>query len=153
MDGELKPLLSEEEVYNLCVRRGTINEEERKLINHHVLVTHKILSGLPFPKKLRHVADYAVAHHENIDGSGYPFGLKGDEIPLQSKIIALADVFEALTADRPHRKGKILSEALEIMEFMVKDKHIDKDLYKFFIREKIYAAYAKKELTPQQIDI
>lgn len=153
VDGELKPLLSEEEVYNLCVRRGTINEEERKLINHHVLVTHKILSGLPFPKKLRHVADYAVAHHENIDGSGYPFGLKGDEIPLQSKIIALADVFEALTADRPHRKGKILSEALEIMEFMVKDKHIDKDLYKFFIREKIYAAYAKKELTPQQIDI
>jgi response regulator RpfG family c-di-GMP phosphodiesterase len=153
VDGEIRPLLSEEEVYNLCVRRGTINEEERNLINNHALVTHKMLAGLPFPKKLRHVADYAVAHHENIDGSGYPFGLKGDEIPLQSRIIAIADAFEALTTDRPYRKGKTLSEALRIMELMVKDKHIDKDLFEFFIKEKIYADYAKRELMPQQVDI
>ncbi len=111
VDGEIRPLLSEEEVYNLCVRRGTLNEDERNLINNHTLVTHKILAGLPFPKKLRNVADYAVSHHENIDGSGYPFRLQGDEIPLQSRIIAIADVFEALTADRSYRKGKTLSEA------------------------------------------
>ena len=154
INGEIRPLLSEEEVYNLCVRRGTLNEEERNLINNHALVTHKILAGLPFPKKMRHVADYAAAHHENIDGSGYPFGLKGDEIPLQSRIIAIADVFEALTAkDRPYRKGKTLSEALRIMELMVKDKHIDKDLFEFFIKEKIYADYAKREMMPQQVDI
>ncbi|MGA2781873.1 MAG: HD domain-containing phosphohydrolase [Smithella sp.] len=153
MDGEIRPLLSEEEVYNLCVRRGTLNEDERNLINNHALVTHRILAGLPFPKKLRNVADYAVAHHENIDGSGYPFRLKGDEIPLQSRIIAIADVFEALTADRPYRKGKTLSEALRIMELMVKDRHIDKDLFEFFIKEKIYVNYAKRELMPQQIDI
>jgi HD-GYP domain-containing protein (c-di-GMP phosphodiesterase class II) len=103
---------------------------------------------------MRHVAAYAAAHHENIDGSGYPFGLKGDEIPLQSRIIAIVDIFEALTAkDRPYKKGKTLSEALRIMEFMVKDNHIDKDLFEFFTKEKIYADYAKRELTPQQIDI
>ena len=154
LDGESRPLLSEEEVYNLCVRRGTLNEEERNIINNHALVTHKILSGLPFPKKLRHVGDYASAHHENIDGSGYPFGLKGDESPLQSRIIAIADVFEALTAkDRPHRKAKTLSEAFSIMETMVRDNHIDKDLFEFFVKEKIYANYAKRELTLQQIDV
>ena len=136
------------------MRRGTLNEEERNIINNHALVTHKILSGLPFPKKLRHVGDYASAHHENIDGSGYPFGLKGDEIPLQSRIIAIADVFEALTAkDRPHRKAMTLSEAFNIMESMVKDNHIDKDLFEFFIKEKIYADYAKRELTPQQMNV
>ena len=154
VDGEIRPLLSEDEVYNLCVRRGTLNKEERNLINNHALVTHKILAGLPFPKKLRHVADYAAAHHENIDGSGYPFGLKGDEIPLQSRIIAIADVFEALTAkDRAYRKGKTLSEALRIMELIVKDNQIDKDLFEFFIKDKIYADYAKRELMPQQVDI
>ena len=154
MDGEIRPLLSEEEVYNLCVRRGTLTEEERTIINNHVLVTHKILAGLPFPKKMRHVADYAAAHHENIDGSGCPFGLKGDEIPFQARIITIADIFEALTAkDRPYRQGKTLSEALRIMELMVKDNHIDKDLFEFFVKEKIYADYVKRELTPQQIDI
>ena len=153
-DGQTRPLLSEEEVYNLCVRRGTLTEEERNIINNHVLVTHKILTGLPFPKKLRHVADYAAAHHEKIDGTGHPFGLKGDELPLQSRIIAIVDVFEALTAkDRPYKKGKTLSEALKIMEFMVKDNYIDKDLFEFFIEEKIYADYAKRDLMPQQIDV
>jgi len=153
VNGESKPLLSEDEVYNLCVRRGTINDEERRLINNHALLTHKILSGLPFPKKLCHVADYAAAHHENLDGSGYPFGLQGDEIPLQSRIIAVADVFEALTNDRPYRKGKTLSEALKMMEIMVRDQHIDPDVYELFVKEKIYARYAKKEMAPQQVDI
>jgi HD-GYP domain-containing protein (c-di-GMP phosphodiesterase class II) len=152
--GETKRLLSDEEVYNLCIRHGTLTEEERNIINNHVLVTKKILSQLPFPKKLRHVADYAAAHHEKIDGTGYPLGLKGDQLSLQSRIIAIADVFEALTAkDRPYKKGKGLAEALKIMESMAKDKHIDTDLYELFIKEKIYDDYAKKELAPQQIDI
>ena len=152
--GETKLLLSDEEVYNLCIRHGTLTEEERNIINNHVLVTQRILSRLPFPKKLRHVADYAAAHHEKIDGTGYPLGLKGKQLSLQSRIIAIADVFEALTAkDRPYKKGKGLAEALKIMESMAKNKHIDADLYELFIKEKIYAEYAKKELAPQQIDI
>jgi HD-GYP domain-containing protein (c-di-GMP phosphodiesterase class II) len=153
-DGQTKLLLSDEEVYNLSITHGTLTEEERNIINNHVLVTQRILSQLPFPKKLRHVADYAAAHHEKIDGTGYPLGLKGEQLSLQSRIIALADIFEALTAkDRPYKKGKSLSEALKIMEDMARNQHIDNDLFELFIKEKIYADYAKKELEPHQIDI
>jgi len=103
---------------------------------------------------MRHVADYAAAHHEKIDGTGYPHGLSDERLSLQSRIIAIADVFEALTAkDRPYKKGKSLSEALKIMQFMVKDRHIDKHLYDFFIEEKIYHEYAARELSPHQIDM
>jgi HD-GYP domain-containing protein (c-di-GMP phosphodiesterase class II) len=148
------PLLSDSEISNLSIRQGTLNDEERKIINNHALVTLKMLSLLPFPKKLRQVAHYAAAHHERIDGTGYPIGLKGEQLSLQSRIIAIADIFEALTAkDRPYKKGKTLAEALKIMKFMVKDKHIDADLYELFIQEKIYSDYAVRELAPQQIDI
>jgi HD-GYP domain-containing protein (c-di-GMP phosphodiesterase class II) len=146
-EGVLQPLLTENEVYNLTIRRGTLTNEEREIINNHAKVTYKMLSRLPFPKKLRRVPDYAAAHHEKMDGTGYPRGLKGEELSLQSRILALADVFEALTAkDRPYRRGMTLSEALKIMSFMVKDGHIDKDLFEFFIKEQIYLDYAKKEL-------
>lgn len=148
------PLLTEDEIYNLSIRRGTLNDEERNIINNHASVTYKMLSKLPFPKKLQKIAEYASAHHEKVDGSGYPLGLKGDQFPLQARIIALADVFEALTAkDRPYKKGKTLSEALKIMHFMVKDQHIDSDLYELFINEQIHIDYARKELETQQIDI
>ncbi len=143
------PLLSEEEVYNLCIRRGTLTDEERNIINNHALVTQKMLSQLPFPKKMRHIADYAAAHHEKIDGTGYPLGLKGDQLSLQSRIIAIADVFEALTAkDRPYKKGKTIAEALKIMDFMVKDNHIDADLFELFVKENVYEDYAKEMLVP-----
>jgi HD-GYP domain-containing protein (c-di-GMP phosphodiesterase class II) len=113
-----------------------------------------MLSGLPFPKKMRHIADYAAAHHEKLDGTGYPLGLKADQLFLQSRIIAIADIFEALTAkDRPYKKGKTVVEALKIMELMVKDQHIDADLFELFIQEEIYEDYAKRELAQQQIDI
>lgn len=152
-DGKQYPLLTENEIYNLIIQRGTLTNEEREIINNHARVTKKMLSQLPFPKKLRNVPLYAGAHHETINGKGYPLGLKGSEIPLQARILALADIFEALTAfDRPYRKGKTLSEALSIMSFMVKDGHIDTDLYDLFIREKIYLDYAQKHLSPEQID-
>jgi HD-GYP domain-containing protein (c-di-GMP phosphodiesterase class II) len=152
-EGGSQPLLKDDEVYNLTIRRGTLTNEEREIINNHARVTYKMLSRLPFPRKLRHVPEYAAAHHEKMDGTGYPLGLKGDELTLQSRILALADVFEALTdKDRPYKKGKTLSEALKIMSFMVKDGHIDKDLFELFIKESIYLDYAKKELAPQQID-
>lgn len=143
-DGRMRPLLSDDEVYNLSIRCGTLNKEERNIINNHALVSHKMLSQLPFPKKMRHVANYAAAHHEKIDGTGYPLRLKGEELSLQSRIIAIADVFEALTAcDRPYKKGKTLKEALEIMEKMAMDNHIDAELYNLFVKEKVYEDYLK----------
>lgn len=148
------PLLTEDEVYNLSIRCGTLNDEERSIINNHAAITYKMLAKMPFPKKLQKIAEYAAAHHEKIDGSGYPLGLKGDQLALQSRIIALADIFEALTTkDRPYKKGQTLSEALKIMEAMVQDQHIDAYLYELFIKEKIYAGYAERELAPQQIDV
>ncbi|MFZ3116270.1 MAG: HD domain-containing phosphohydrolase [Syntrophales bacterium] len=152
-DGQTLPLLTENELDNLTIQRGTLTEAEREIINKHALVTYKMLSKLPFPRQLRNVARYAAAHHEKLDGAGYPFGLKGEEIPLQARIMALADIFEALTAkDRPYRVGKTLAEALKIMSFMAKDGHLDKDLFDLFLKEKIYLDYALNELSPQQID-
>jgi len=148
------PLLTEDEIYNLSIRRGTLNDEERSIINNHAAITYKMLAKLPFPRKFKRIAEYASSHHERVDGSGYPLGLKGDRFPLQSRIIALADIFEALTAkDRPYKKGKTLGEALAIMELMVKDQHIDANIYELFVKEKIYADYAMQELLSQQIDI
>jgi HD-GYP domain-containing protein (c-di-GMP phosphodiesterase class II) len=153
LDGQLHPLILEDEIYNLSIRRGTLNDEERNIINNHAVVTQKILSQLPFPKKMHNVAKFAAAHHEKLDGTGYPQGLKDSQLPIQSRILALADVFEALTAkDRPYKKGKTLSEAMKIMAMMVKDRHIDADLFDLFVKEKIYLEYARRELSTQQID-
>jgi HD-GYP domain-containing protein (c-di-GMP phosphodiesterase class II) len=153
-DGTLKSVLTNDEIRNLSIRNGTLADDERDVINNHSRVTYKMLSQLPFPKKLRHVPDYAAAHHEKLDGSGYPLGLKGDQLALQSRILSLADVFEALTAkDRPYKKGKTLSEAIKIMKFMAKDNHLDSDLLDLFLKKQIYLDYANKELSPQQIDI
>jgi HD-GYP domain-containing protein (c-di-GMP phosphodiesterase class II) len=154
LGGDLLNLLSDDEVYNLSIPLGTLTDKEKEIIKNHVTVTHKMLCQLPFPKKLRHVSHYASSHHERMDGAGYPFGLRGNEIPLQARIIALADVFDALTAkDRPYKKEKTLSEAIKIMGYMVKDNHIDRDLFELFIKERIHLDYARKELTPNQIDM
>ena len=154
LGGDLRNLLSDDEVYNLSIPLGTLTDREKEIVKNHATVTHKMLCQLPFPKKLRNVSYYASSHHERIDGAGYPFGLKGNAIPLQARIIALADVFDALTAkDRPYKKEKTLSEAIKIMGNMVKDNHIDRDLFELFIKERIYLDYARKELTPNQIDM
>jgi hypothetical protein len=153
MDDQWRPLLNDDELKNLSVRHGTLTSEERNIINNHAAVTYKMLSQLPFPRNLRHVADCAAAHHEKMDGTGYPSGLKGEAISLQSRILALADVFEALTAkDRPYKKPITLSQSLNIIGLMVQDGHIDADLFELFVNEQIYVNYARKELTPQQLD-
>ena len=148
---QVLPLLTEDEIYNLSIPYGTLNDEERDIINNHAAVTYKMLSRLPFPGKLKKIAQYASAHHEKLDGSGYPSGLRGEQLSLQSRIIAVADIFEALTAkDRPYKKGHTVEEALKIMEEMVRDRHIDPDLYGLFIKEKIYEEYAKTELVERK---
>ena len=126
---------------------------EKNVINSHAALTYEILSQMPFPKKLRNIPHYASSHHEFMNGTGYPKGLKGDELPLQARILALADIFEALTAkDRPYRKGNTLSGAIKILGFMVRDNLLDSDLFDLFIKEQIYLDYAQKELDPSQID-
>jgi HD-GYP domain-containing protein (c-di-GMP phosphodiesterase class II) len=154
LDGQARPLLSPEEVEKLSVRQGTLTAEERGVIQNHATVTYKMLSQLPFPKKLRRVPEYAAAHHETLNGKGYPRGIDERELSLQSRILALADIFEALTAkDRPYKKGKTLSEAMHILSMMAKDRHIDPDLFDLFTREGIHLDYARRELSPQQIDV
>jgi HD-GYP domain-containing protein (c-di-GMP phosphodiesterase class II) len=151
-DGSGHPLLNEDEVYNLSIPKGTLTEEERNIINNHALMTIKILDKLPWPKKLANVPHIAGAHHEKLDGSGHPLGLSGDQINVQSRIMAVADVFEALSAkDRPYKKPMPMSQAIKILNFMVKDNHVDKNLVDLFINSGLHIEYAKKFLDPSQL--
>jgi HD-GYP domain-containing protein (c-di-GMP phosphodiesterase class II) len=112
-----------------------------------------MLEGLPFPRHLRRVAEYAGGHHEKMDGTGYPRGLKREDMSIPARVMAIADIFEALTAaDRPYKPAKKLSESIKIMGFMVKDQHIDPDLFKLFLSSGVYREYAEKFLQPEQID-
>ncbi|MFA5017497.1 MAG: HD domain-containing phosphohydrolase [Methylobacter sp.] len=148
------PLLTDEEVYNLSIFRGTLTSEERNVINNHINVTISMLEAIKFPKHLQNVVEYAGGHHERMDGKGYPKGLSREEMSIPARAMAIADVFEALTAkDRPYKKGKKLSEALFILKKLKEDKHIDPDLYDAFIKQKIYKKYAEKFLDDVQIDI
>jgi HD-GYP domain-containing protein (c-di-GMP phosphodiesterase class II) len=146
-------LLTENEVYNLSVQRGTLNPEERKIIEDHAVHTINMLSQISFPSSLRNVTEYAAGHHERMDGTGYPRGLKRDQLSIPARMVAIADIFEALTApDRPYRKPGTLSWAIDIMHRMKLDNHIDGDLFDLFLSEKVYLTYAKKHLAANQID-
>ncbi|WP_178113430.1 HD domain-containing phosphohydrolase [Pseudomonas xionganensis] len=141
------------ELYNLGIRRGTLTEEERYIINHHIVQTILMLNRLPFPQHLQNVAEIAGGHHEKMDGTGYPKRLTREQMSLPARMMAIADIFEALTAvDRPYKKGKLLSQSLEIMAGMCKGAHIDAELFALFVQEKIYRRYAERFLGPEQID-
>ncbi|MCL2085907.1 HD domain-containing protein, partial [Candidatus Saccharibacteria bacterium] len=141
------------ELYNLEIRNGTINKEEREKINEHIVVTIDMLKALPFPKELSNVVEYAGAHHERMDGKGYPNALTGAQMSTPAKIMAIADIFEALTAnDRPYKEPKKLSEVLSIMKHMKNSGHIDPDLFEVFIKSKVYMDYADQYVSPEQID-
>jgi HD-GYP domain-containing protein (c-di-GMP phosphodiesterase class II) len=153
MDDEELPLLEENEVYNLCVQRGTLNPEERKIIEDHAEHTLRMLSQIPFPRSLRNVPEYAGSHHERVDGRGYPRGLQREQLSIPARIIAIADIFEALTApDRPYRKGGTLSWAIDIMHRMKQDGHIDGELFDLFLSAGVYHNYSEKYLVAEQID-
>ncbi|HFU73996.1 MAG TPA: amino acid ABC transporter [Helicobacteraceae bacterium] len=141
------------ELYNLCIAKGTLSPEERYKINEHVIMSIKMLEAIPFPKEYTDVVEYAGTHHETLVGTGYPRQLSADDLSIPARIMAIADIFEALTAsDRPYKKAKTLSEAFKIMSFMVKDKHIDADLFELFLRSESYKEYAHIHLRPEQID-
>ena len=141
------------ELHNLVIARGTINEEERYIINHHIVETINMLEQLPFPDNLKRVPEIAGSHHEQINGKGYPLGLKGNEISIEARILSIADIFEALTAsDRPYKSAKSLSQSVAILDFMRQQNHIDSDLFELFLSSGIYLTYARKFLKPEQID-
>ena len=147
------PLLSSEEVELLNIARGTLSSQERKIINDHIVVTIDMLKTLPYPKNLKNVVEIAGGHHERVDGKGYPYGLTIQQLSLRARIMAIADVFEALTAsDRPYKQPKTLSETLKIMGFMAKEGHIDSDLFNVFVHHKVYLDYAVTYLSKVQID-
>ncbi len=146
-------LYNQGEIYNLSISRGTLTAEDRFKINEHMISTIRMLESLPFPEELKNVPRYASTHHETMRGSGYPRKLPGSELSIPERILAVADVFEALTAsDRPYKKAKPISEAIDILHKMVENEHIDRDCFDLFIREGVYLEYAKAYLDEQQLD-
>jgi HD-GYP domain-containing protein (c-di-GMP phosphodiesterase class II) len=151
--GGTSNFLSDDEIRNLTIQRGTLTSEEREIINHHIVSTIKMLEALPWPKHLKNVPEYAGGHHERMDGKGYPRGLTREQMSVQARIMGIADIFEALTAkDRPYKKGKTLSESLQILGQFKLNGHIDPDLFDIFVGKKVYLEYARQFLDPEQLD-
>ena len=150
---EPKLLYNQGELYNLRVGYGTLTEEERFKINQHIVQTEVMLRQLPFPPYLNRVPEIAAGHHEKLDGTGYPKGLHQDQLRPETRMLAIADIFEALTAsDRPYKKGKKLSEAVAILHRMSPRGPIDPDLFALFLSSGVYQAYAQRFMAPAQID-
>ena len=152
--GHTVKFLSENEVYNLTIERGTLTPEERMVINNHIVVTINMLESLQYPKELKRVPEYAGGHHERMDGKGYPKGLTREQMSIPARMMGIADIFEALTSkDRPYKKAKTLSETLHILGKMKLENHIDPDIFDLFVREKVYLRYAEMFLEREQIDL
>jgi len=152
-EGDESNFLSQNEVYNLNIFRGTLTAEEREIINNHIVATIKMLGSLPYPKHLLNVTEFAGGHHEKMDGTGYPNGLTRDEMSVQARMMGIADIFEALTAgDRPYKNAMPMSQSLTILGNMKLENHIDPDLFDVFMWEKVYQRYADKFLTEEQCD-
>ncbi len=139
IDGNLLPLITPEELTCLLITRGTLTDDERKIMEEHVLVTEKMLSKMLFTGKLAPVPQLACMHHEYLNGEGYPYHLESAQIPLEARILAIADIFDALTAgDRPYRKAMLLQEALRVMTGMAKEGKLDQELVELFINRRIW---------------
>ncbi len=151
--GQHQHLLTQSEVENLSIRQGTLNETERNIVRSHVDITIRMLSGLALPRNLKRLPEIAAAHHEHIDGTGYPNQLTGDEMSTPAKMLAVADVFEALTAnDRPYKRSKSLNQAMAILAKMRDDNHIDADIFNLFLESQVWLTYADKYMAPELID-
>ncbi len=151
--GKDAAFLSDDEARNLTIRAGTLTAEERKIINNHIVSTIKMLEALPWPKHLKNVPEYAGGHHERMDGKGYPKGLTREQMSVQARVMGIADIFEALSAkDRPYKKGKTLTESLEILGKFRLNGHIDPDLFDIFVRQKVYQRYADEYMSKDQVD-
>ena len=153
INGEETPLLTDDEVENLMIRRGTLTQGEREIMKRHMDITKNILDILPFPKHLSNVAEYALGHHEKLDGTGYPRGLTKEQMSVPARLMAITDIFEALSAvDRPYKKAKPVSECLNILGNMVSNNHLDPDIFAIFIESEVYKNYINEYANPEQLD-
>ncbi len=153
-NGSQRPYINTDELKNLSIRKGTLTQEERGIIEDHADVTLKMLNELPFPKMYEMVPEYAAGHHEKLDGSGYPRKLREEQLPLQSRIMAVADIFEALTAkDRPYKKPMKLTQAIKILSVLKAERHIDPNLHDLVVNSDLLKQYARTHMKPDQIDI
>ena len=147
------PLLNDDEVENLSIRRGTLTAGEHDVMKRHMDVTKNILDALPFPKHLSKVSEYALGHHEKLDGTGYPRGLTKEQMSVPARLMAITDIFEALSAvDRPYKKAKPVSECLFILGTMVEKNHLDPDIFAVFIESGVYKNYISEYANPEQLD-
>ena len=147
------PLLNDDEVENLSIRRGTLTAGEHDVMKRHMDVTKNILDALPFPKHLSKVSEYALGHHEKLDGTGYPRGLTKEQMSIPARLMAITDIFEALSAvDRPYKKAKPVSECLFILGTMVEKNHLDPDIFAVFIESGVYKNYISEYADPEQLD-
>ena len=145
--GQLKPLLTPEEVRMLSIRQGSLDEAERVQIEAHVLHTVSFLQAIPWTSELRNIPEIARAHHEKLNGTGYPYKLSAPEIPLQTRMMTISDIFDALAAaDRPYKKAVSVDRALEILELAVQDGELDAALFDIFRQAQIYRHW-KVEVT------
>jgi len=140
--GESKKWLSEKEHYFLKVVKGNFTPEEYKIMQNHVVHTYDILQNIPFTEELENIPSFAGSHHEMLNGTGYPKQIQAEDIPLQARIMAVADIFEALTAaDRPYKPAIPLEKSLDILRMEVKSGRLDADLVDLFIEHKLYDQY------------
>jgi HD-GYP domain-containing protein (c-di-GMP phosphodiesterase class II) len=137
--GDMRFLLEEEEAVALSVKRGSLTPKEYDEITSHVVHTFKFLSQIPWGKQFRRVPQIAGAHHERLNGTGYPNRLRAEEIPVQSKMMSISDIFDALTAsDRPYKKAVPVERAVDILEYGVKDQHLDPELVRIFREARVW---------------
>ncbi|MCK9338022.1 MAG: HD domain-containing protein [Arcobacteraceae bacterium] len=154
LNGKKQNILTDDEVYNLSIKKGTLTPEEIEIMHDHAFISDKMLSELPFPKKLSRVPSIASGHHEKLNGKGYPNGLDAEHLSLETRILAVADIFEALSAsDRPYKEAKTMSEIMKIISFMIKDGELDGDLVQFFYDKGLHLQYARENLLPSQLDV
>jgi HD-GYP domain-containing protein (c-di-GMP phosphodiesterase class II) len=138
-DGVARPLVTSEEVRLLSIRKGSLDEGEREEVQSHVEHTYNFLKQIPWTREIRNIPEIARGHHEKLNGHGYPAGRNCKEIPLQTRLMTLADVFDALAAsDRPYKHSVSIESALEILRQMVQDGEIDEQVYSLFVRAKLY---------------
>jgi HD-GYP domain-containing protein (c-di-GMP phosphodiesterase class II) len=137
--GVERPMLTPEEIRFLSIPKGSLSPDERAQIESHVVHSFNFLLQIPWTKQIREIPRIVRAHHEKLNGTGYPYQLRSDEIPVQAKIMTICDIFDALSAsDRPYKKAVAPDRALNILEMSVKDKELDPELYRLFLEAKIF---------------
>ncbi len=145
-EGKEQPYLTDEELHYLSIRRGNLDEKERKEIESHVLHSYDFLLEIPWTEEFSRIAHIVRGHHEKLNGTGYPDGVTGDQLPLETKIMTVCDIFDALTAsDRPYKKAMPLEKALQILRWEAEEGALDPDLVELFIEHQVYRRVLERD--------